>query len=66
MQSHGIEAVDCYAVDNALVKPADPLFMGHCYQRKTDCGKHVHSVFWVICDNYCQHCAVMFGHAPPA
>lgn len=39
MQSHGIEAVDCFAVDNALIKPADPLFIGHCYTQQTDCGR---------------------------
>lgn len=41
MQSHGIEAVDCFAVDNALIKPADPLFIGHCYTQQTDCGARV-------------------------
>ncbi len=39
MQSHGVEAVDCFAVDNALIKLADPLFIGHCYSQQTDCGK---------------------------
>ncbi|DBA82806.1 hypothetical protein WJX77_012241 [Trebouxia sp. C0004] len=41
MQSHGVEAVDCFAVDNALIKPADPLFLGHCHSQQTDCGARV-------------------------
>ncbi len=39
MQSHGVEAVDCFAVDNALIKLADPLFLGHCHSHHTDCGE---------------------------
>lgn len=38
MQSHGVEAIDCFAVDNALIKPADPLFVGHCHSQQSDCG----------------------------
>lgn len=41
MQSHGVEAVDCFAVDNALIKLADPLFLGHCHSQQTDCGARV-------------------------
>ncbi|KAL0052616.1 hypothetical protein WJX82_004822 [Trebouxia sp. C0006] len=41
MQSHGVEAVDCFAVDNALIKLADPLFLGHCHSHHTDCGARV-------------------------
>lgn len=39
MRSHGVEAVDCFAVDNALIKLADPLFLGHCHSLHTDCGE---------------------------
>ena len=39
MQAHGVEAVDCYSVDNALVRPGSPSFIGYCWQRKTDCGE---------------------------
>ena len=38
MQRHGIECLDCYCVDNALVRPGDPLFVGHCWAQQADCG----------------------------
>ncbi|KAK9832988.1 hypothetical protein WJX74_003678 [Apatococcus lobatus] len=41
MQAQGVEAVDCYSVDNALVRPGSPTFIGHCWQRNTDCGARV-------------------------
>lgn len=41
MQTHGVEAVDCFAVDNALIKSADPLFIGHCHSQQTECGARV-------------------------
>lgn len=41
MQKHGIECLDCYCVDNALVRPGDPLFVGHCWARQADCGAKV-------------------------
>ncbi len=44
MQSYGVEAVDCFAVDNALIKLADPLFLGHCHSQQTDCGELVRPV----------------------
>ena len=40
MQSHGVESIDCFAVDNALIRLADPLFIGHCYTQQTDCGEY--------------------------
>ena len=39
MRKHGVEAVDCYSVDNALVRPGSPSFIAHCWQRNTDCGE---------------------------
>ena len=48
MQSHGIEAIDCFAVDNALIKPADPLFIGHCYCQQTDCGECCNLMFCLV------------------
>lgn len=41
MQSHGVVAVDCFAVDNALIKLGDPLFLGHCHSHQADCGELV-------------------------
>eukprot|EP00884_Botryococcus_braunii_P015716 jgi/Botrbrau1/2828/Bobra.0125s0036.1 len=41
MEQHGVEAVDCYSVDNALVQPGDPLFNGCCYSEGAECGARV-------------------------
>ena len=38
MAAKGVHCVDCVSVDNALVRPADPLFLGTCSQRQADCG----------------------------
>lgn len=39
MASKGVACVDCVSVDNALVRPADPLFLGLCHQREAECGE---------------------------
>ena len=39
MAAHGVEALDCYCVDNALVRLADPLFAGFCHARGLECGE---------------------------
>ncbi|EFN54432.1 hypothetical protein CHLNCDRAFT_31829 [Chlorella variabilis] len=41
MAAHGVEAVDCYCVDNALVRLGDPLFTGFCHSRGVQCGARV-------------------------
>ena len=38
MRSRGVERVDCFSVDNALVRPASPAFVGACAQHDCDCG----------------------------
>ena len=30
--------MDCFSVDNALVQPASPLFVGACAEHNSDCG----------------------------
>ncbi|KAH7618870.1 putative UDP-N-acetylglucosamine diphosphorylase 2 [Nannochloris sp. 'desiccata'] len=41
MAEHGIEAVDCYSVDNALVRLGDPVFAGFCKEGGIQCGARV-------------------------
>lgn len=41
MKSKGIKYVHAFGVDNALVKPADPTFVGYCIKTKADCGNKV-------------------------
>lgn len=41
MAAHGVEAVDCYCVDNAAVRLGDPLFVGYCHTKGIECGARV-------------------------
>lgn len=41
MATNGVDALDCVSVDNALVSPGDPLFIGHCQLSNAQCGAKV-------------------------
>ncbi|KAJ8680463.1 hypothetical protein QAD02_016250 [Eretmocerus hayati] len=41
MKSHKINSVHVFSVDNALVRVADPVFVGYCISRSADCGVKV-------------------------
>jgi UDP-N-acetylglucosamine/UDP-N-acetylgalactosamine diphosphorylase len=41
MQNRGIEALDCYCVDNALARLGDPVFVGFCRQAGAQLGARV-------------------------
>ncbi|KAG0166227.1 UDP-N-acetylglucosamine pyrophosphorylase [Apophysomyces sp. BC1034] len=41
LRERGIEYTHCYSVDNCLARVADPVFIGYCVSRSTDCGVKV-------------------------
>lgn len=38
LNERGIKYSHCYCVDNSLARVADPVFIGYCASRNTDCG----------------------------
>lgn len=41
MASRGVRYLHVFGVDNALVRPADPAFVGYCLRQRADCGNKV-------------------------
>mmetsp|Transcript_27423 Transcript_27423/g.86926 ORF Transcript_27423/g.86926 Transcript_27423/m.86926 type:complete len:364 (-) Transcript_27423:272-1363(-) len=41
LRERGVECLHVFSVDNALVKPADPKFIGFCLSKEADCGNEV-------------------------
>lgn len=41
MVAKGIKYVHVFSIDNALVRPADPVFIGYCVDQNADCGNKV-------------------------
>lgn len=67
MKNRGIEHIHTFSVDNALVKPADPLFIGYCIDEKADCGNKVlwkesaHEKVGVIAERGGKACVIEYS-----
>jgi UDP-N-acetylglucosamine/UDP-N-acetylgalactosamine diphosphorylase len=67
MASRDIEHIHVFAIDNALVKPADPTFIGYCIQQNADCGNKVlwktgpHEKVGVIAEKGGKPCIVEYS-----
>lgn len=71
MKNRGIEHVHTFAVDNALVKPADPAFIGYCIDERADCGNKVlwkqdpHEKVGVIAERDGKPCIIEYSELSP-
>jgi len=67
MSSRGVEYLHVYSIDNALVKPADPVFIGYCISVKADCGNkvvwkaHAHEKVGVVASRGEKPCIVEYS-----
>ena len=41
MRKRGVDYLHIFSIDNALVRPADPTFVGYCINESADCGNKV-------------------------
>ena len=57
LEARGVEALDCFSVDNALVRPCDPLFVGYCADRQSDCGEFLAGTQVDSSTSFTQPCA---------
>jgi UDP-glucose pyrophosphorylase len=67
MIQRGIEHIHTFAIDNSLVRPADPAFIGYCITNKADCGNKVlwktdpHEKVGVIAERDGKPCVVEYS-----
>jgi UDP-N-acetylglucosamine/UDP-N-acetylgalactosamine diphosphorylase len=67
MTSRGIEYLHVFSIDNALVKPADPVFIGYCIAQGADCGNkvlwksHAHEKVGVLAEKDGKPCIVEYS-----
>jgi UDP-N-acetylglucosamine/UDP-N-acetylgalactosamine diphosphorylase len=62
-----IKHLHVFSIDNALTKPADPVFIGHCISQNADCGNKVvwkagaHEKVGVIAEKGGKSCVVEYS-----
>ena len=67
MTARGVQYLHVFSIDNALVKPADPVFVGYCVSVKADCGNKVvwkanaHEKVGVIASRQNRPCIVEYS-----
>lgn len=72
MQKRGVQYLHVFSIDNALVKPADPGFIGYCIHQGADCGNkvvwkaHAHEKVGVVASRNGQPCIVEYSEITAA
>ena len=67
MSKRGIKYLHVFSIDNALTRPADPVFMGYCISKEADCGNKVvwkadaHEKVGVIAEKGGKSCVVEYS-----
>jgi UDP-N-acetylglucosamine/UDP-N-acetylgalactosamine diphosphorylase len=67
MTQRGIQYLHVFSIDNALVKPADPVFIGYCIREGADCGNkvvwkaHAHEKVGVMASRDARPCIVEYS-----
>lgn len=67
MKLKGVKYLHVFSIDNALVKPADPIFVGYCIDQGADCGNkvvwkaHAHEMVGVVAEKDGKPCVVEYS-----
>ena len=67
MTTRGIRYLHVFSIDNAMVKPADPVFVGYCIDQAADCGNkvvwkaHAHEKVGVVASKSGRPCIVEYS-----
>jgi len=67
METSGVEYLHVFSIDNALCRPADPVFCGYCINVQADCGNKVlwkasaHEKVGVLAEQNGKSCIVEYS-----